>query len=170
MAGTLLLPNSELVARAWLATIPGITGAMVGTLLPRISESVLPGWAATGFLTVAVVGGSPHAYVPLAQPAVSVNCWAVAATQALPGGPVTVSNKPPWGKANQLAELVRQAVDPLQRGLSAKQVSMPVPGYGRAAVRSALMLTEPRRLPSDVAAYARFQFELLLHWSAEAVG
>jgi len=161
---TLLLPNSELVACAWLAQVPGWTSAMVGTTLPRIGPvGPMPDWVATGFVTVAVVGGTPGSHAPLAEPALSVNCWAANATCAGAGKPINVSQRPPWGKAAQLAEQIRHAVYVLDRGLG-RGVAMSVPGYAGAAVMSALMLTEPRRVPADIAGHARWQFDLQLDW------
>jgi hypothetical protein len=164
---TLLLPNSELVAAGWLAAIPGWSSAMVGTTLPRMGKSgPLPAWVATGFATVAVVGGTPASHSPQAEPVVSVNCWAANATGGgAASAPINVSNKPPWGKAAQLAEQIRQAAYTLDKGFG-RGVAMPVPGYAHAAVTSALLLSEPRRMPSDIASYARYQFEIQLTWVA----
>lgn len=162
---TLLLPNSELVAAGWLASIPSWSSAMVGTTLPRIGTT-LPSWATTGFATVAVVGGTPGALMAVAEPVVSINLWAVNATQSGgPAGPINVSNKPPWGHAAQLAEQIRQAAYVLDKS-SGRAVAMPVPGYAHAAVMGAQLLTEPRRMPADVASYARFQMEIQLRWVA----
>lgn len=163
---TLLLPNSELVACGWLANVPGFTAGMVGTTLPQMPASgPLPAWVATGFVTVGpAVGGSPGAFMPTAEPVLSINCWAVNATQSGgPTGPINVGSKPPWGKAAQLAERIRQAVYTLDKG-STRQVTMPVTGYARATVNAASMLSEPRRMPSDLASYARTQFEIQLFW------
>lgn len=164
---TLLLPNSELVAAGWLAEIPGWSSAMVGTTLPRIgSTGPLPAWVTTGFATVAVVGGTPASHAPQAQPVLSINCWAVNATgTGAQGAPINVSNKPPWGKAAQLCEQIRAAAYVLDKGMG-RAVAMPVPGYAPAAVLSALLLNEPRRLPSDIASYARYQMEIQLVWVA----
>lgn len=161
---TLLLPNSELVACGWLAQISGWTTAMVGTTLPRIGPTgPMPAWVSTGFVTVGVVGGTPGSHVPLAEPALSVNCWAVNASCAGHGQPINVQQKPPWDKANLLAEQIRHAVYVLDRGVG-RAVTLPVAGYAGAAVMSALMLTEPRRVPADLAGYARYQFDLQLDW------
>jgi hypothetical protein len=70
----LLLPNSELVACAWLAQVPGWNAGMVGTTLPRIGPAgPLPDWIVAGFVTVTVVGGTPGSHVPQAHPVLSVN-------------------------------------------------------------------------------------------------
>ena len=163
---TLLLPDSELVAQGWLAAIPGWSSAMVGTTLPRLGPvGPLPAWVSTGFVTVAVVGGTPASHVPQAQPVLSISCYAVNAKCAGPDQPISTSTKPPWGRASQLAEQIRAAAYVLDKG-AGRAVSMPVPGYAHAAAQSALLLSEPRRVPADIASYARYQFDLQLTWVA----
>lgn len=163
---TLLLPDSELVTQGWLAAIPGWSTAMVGTTLPRLGPTgPMPAWVDTGFVTAAVVGGTPASHAPQAQPVMSINCWAVTATCAGPGQPINVKNKPPWGRASQLAEQIRAAAYVLDKGFG-RGVTLPVPGYAHAAVHSALLLTEPRRLPADLAGYARYQLDIQLTWVA----
>ena len=109
------LPTSPLVARAWLAQIPGITAAMTATSVPRITKDTLPAWVATGLLTVQVVGGSPDIEMPIAQPVLSVKCWAVNASQDPQTGQSIVQNKVPWTRSEELAEMVRQASYGMQR-------------------------------------------------------
>lgn len=162
---TLKLPTSPLVARAWLALVPGITAAMTGTTLPRIPTDSLPAWAATGFLTVQVVGGSPDAEMALAQPVVSVKCWAVNATQDPDSGKVAVQARVPWARSEALAEAVRQASYPMQRDPASRLVSLPVAGYQKASVNSAYLLSEIRPL-QDPTRYACHQFDLQLAWTA----
>lgn len=163
----LLRPNSELVALAWLGQIDGITPGMVGTTLPRDVMT----WTANGFAQVATLGGSPHAYLPVASPVLEVNCWAVTASQSAPSAPVNVSNKPPWGRAQRLVETIRAGLyaltlDGYGRG---RWLTMPVPGYAHASVQSAVMLTEARRIPDDQGSYARYSFDLQLTWIPEAL-
>lgn len=167
---TLLLPNAELVALGWLALVPGFTPAMLGTTLPRIPASgTLPAWIATGFVQVPfVVGGSPDPYSIQARPVVQVSCWAANAKQDAANGPIATSNKPPWGKANQLAEQIRAACQALRFSGAPRNVAMPIPGYAHANVQAAWLLTEPRRIPSDMAGYAHFSFDMQMTWIAEA--
>ena len=155
-------PTNPLVARAWLALVDGITAEMTGTTLPRIGPTSLPAWASTGFLSVMTVGGSPNIDTLEAQPAVSVKCWAVNAEQPGTGANVTVSNKIPWGRSEELAESVRHAIPVLARQ-GQQLVSMPVAGYGQATVLSAYMLSEIRPL-QDPTGYACHQFDLQLNW------
>lgn len=161
---TLKLPTTPLVARAWLALIPGITTAMTGTTLPRIPTMALPTWPSTGFLTVQTLTGNPSPDTMLSQPAVSVKCWAVTASQPDPTKPVIVSAKPPWTRSEELAELVRHNIYALGRSMAPRNLTLPVSGYGLAAVLSAELLTDPIRIPDDASNYACHQFNLLLHW------
>lgn len=166
---TLLLPDSELVAQGWLAAIDGWTAAMVGTTLPRLGPNgPLPDWVATGFVTVGVVGGTPASHVPQAKPVLSLNCYAVNARCPGPGQPISVSTKPPWGDASQLSRQIVAAAYVLDKGVG-RAVSMPVPGYARAAVLSALLMTEPRRVPADIAGFARYQLDIQLTWVAGSI-
>lgn len=165
----LLLPDSELVAQGWLAAIPGWSAAMVGTTLPRLGPTgPMPDWVTTGFVTVGVVGGTPASHVPQAQPVLSVNCWAVNAKCSGSGQPINVSAKPPWGDASQLSRQIVAAVYVLDKG-AGRAVAMPVPGYAHAAAQSALLLTEPRRMTSDMAGYARYQLDVQLTWVAGSI-
>jgi hypothetical protein len=168
MPMALKLPTSPLVARAWLALALQQDAAMTGTSLPRIPTDSLPAWVTTGFLTVQVVGGSPDAEMRIAQPVVSVKCWAVNAAQDAQTGQVIVQNKVPWGRSEQLAETVRAASYPMQRDSTKKLVTLPVAGYSQATVNSAYMLTEPRPLPHPT--YACHQFDLQLFWVAQVTG
>lgn len=143
-----LHPTSELVAVAWIKTIAGINPSNVATTLPQSTTS----WSTDGFVQVSTVGGTPGLYLPVAAPAVSVDCWAVNPS----------SGRPPWGKANQLAESIRAAVyDPEH----VQQLVTGFPGdYNDARVLGAWLLTEPRRMRDDDASYARYTFDLSLNW------
>lgn len=155
-------PTSPLVARAWLALIDGIAAEMTGTTLPRIGSASLPAWVSTGFLTVQTVGGSPSIDTLIAQPVVSVKCWAVNASQPSSGAPVAVSQRVPWGRSEELAETVRHAAQVLARQ-GTHLVTIPVAGYAPAVVESAYMVSEIRPL-QDPTGYACHQFDLLVNW------
>lgn len=144
----LLHPTSDLVAVAWLKALAGLTDGQVSTTLPQDTTT----WATAGFVTAATVGGTPDMYVPMARPAVSLDCWAVSPN----------SGSPPWGKANQLAEIVRAAVYNLAE-VTPLLVSLPAT-YNDARVLSAYLLSEPRRVHDDDASYARYTCDLQLHW------
>lgn len=155
-------PTSPLVARAWLALVDGITAEMTGTTLPPIRDNSLPAWTGTGFLSVMTVGGSPDPDTLMAQPVVSVKCWAVNASQPGSGTNVAVQNKIPWARSEQLAEYVRHAIQPLAHA-GAHLVTLPVAGYSQATVLAAQMVSEIRPL-QDPSGYACHQFDLLLNW------
>lgn len=138
-------PTTELVAVAWLKGITALGGA-VATELPADTSS----WASTGFVQVQGVGGTPALDLPVARPVVSVDFWWVAPS----------SSKPPWNKANQLAEHLRAH---LSSAWAARVVTLPA-GYASARVTGAWLLTEPRRIRDDAADYAHFQADLQLNW------
>lgn len=152
---TLLLPHGELVAVAWVKGIAGVPPSGVGTTLPGDNTT----WAASGFAQVSgPVGGTPDMDVPLHRPVMQVDTWACNLGSA----------KPPWGKANQLAELIMAGCygrgdDPEPAG---RLVTLP-PGYQNARVLAAYATTQPRRNQIvDNARFARYTFDLQLHWTA----
>ena len=86
--------SSRLVFTAWIATIADLSADGVGNTLPPDDTT----WAAHGYIVVpTVVGGSPHATMPLRRPVGQVECWAT-----IPG-----SDKLPWNMAADLAEQIR---------------------------------------------------------------
>lgn len=145
-----MTPNDELVACRWLATIPGITSAMVGTTLPRDNST----WAASGFVQVPMVaGGNPDLDVPMRNPVVQVELWA-----ANPN-----SQRPPWWKASHLGELIIAAC---QTPALSHQLLSIGGNYRNARVTGAAVRSGPRRLPRDVGAYAHYVMDLALDWAA----
>jgi len=142
-----LFPTTDLVASAWIASIPGLEASMVGPTLPKDVTK----WADSGFVQVMTVGGTPNLYLPVAQPVVAVDCWAVK-----PG-----SDKAPWGRANYLAELIRSAT----YDHATVQRDLVLPGtYPEARCLTVYPATEPRRVYSDDGGYARFNFDLAFSW------
>jgi hypothetical protein len=152
LAGASLLPpNNELVARAWLSTVVGLESVPNGTELPEPGDTDAISWQTTGFLQVGPnVGGSPDRYVPMRQPIVQVQAWTV--TQG--------SRRPPWNQALSLAERVVQGTYDGYRF-----VQMPIAGYQNVLVHGA-WCSEPRRLPRDPGNYGRVQMDLSLAWTA----
>lgn len=146
-----LLPTSELVAVSWLGSVQGLTPQQVATTLPSDDTT----WAKAGFVTVAVVGGSPNIYLPIKSPVFQVDCWAVK-----PG-----SGRPPWWQANNLAELIRYAT--LQRTGINRLLTISANGvtYPPAVVQTAYLLTEPRRSYADAADYALYTADLAIEWT-----
>lgn len=143
-----LQPNAELVATAWIAAISGFSSAMVATQLPA-DEST---WQSSGFVTVKVVGGSPAPLIPTHAPVMQVDCWAVK-----PG-----SNKPPWFKANALAQAIWLA----SMQTFGKEVALTAGGvsYPSAVVDTVTVTTEPRRKYGDIGKYACYTFDAQFRW------
>lgn len=150
-----LHPDTDLVACAWIRSIPGLVADGVATQLPSDETK----WAANGFVVVPLqVGGTPHSTMPLRRPVVQVECW----------GTVPGSDKLPWGIPTQLCEQIRMGC--LDRNTFSRLLPITANGvtYPSARVLSAKMLTEPRRIWSDIGDYAGKQFDLALQWiSAE---
>lgn len=144
---------TDLVAAAWIRTIPGLVADGVATQLPSDETT----WAANGFVVIPTnVGGTPHSSIPLRRPVCQVETWAT-----VPG-----SDKLPWGVANQLMEQIRAGTyDRTTFGrlltITAGSVTFPP-----ARVLSAQMMTEPRRIWSDTGDYAGYQADLALQWVA----
>ena len=150
MAAPALLANDELVAIAWIAAIQGLQVDGVATQLPASEAS----WNTYGFITVAVVGGSPGQELPVRRPVFQVDCWA-----NNPG-----SDKAPWWRAVALAEQVRLGVYDRQRVHRGVQLTAGGKQYPPAAVLGAVIMTEPRRGYGDPGDYARYFFDLQLTW------
>lgn len=146
-----LIPNDELVAAAWVGSIDGLSPQMVATQLPA-NEST---WAQNGFVTVSVAGGTPHPNLPLSRPVIQCDCWAVSLTSA----------KPPWFMANALATAIRYAC--WQRTAIPRLLTITSGGvtYPTAAVRSAVMVTQPRRVYGDPGDAARYTCDISLVWA-----
>lgn len=141
-------PNAEMVAVAWAKAIPGVDASKVATSLP----GDVTAWAATGFVQVTAVGGSPEVHTGLRRPVVTFDCWA-----ATPG-----SQRPPWGKAATLAERVFSAFYDETR-LPAL-VSFGDLDYPPVHIRTGWPVTEPRKFPGDPSGFARVMFDAQLIW------
>jgi hypothetical protein len=129
---------------------------MVGTQLPPDvnADGTVAAWVSTGYVTVAVVGGTPDDLLPVNRAVVQVDCWATK-----PG-----SNKPPWLMAGSIAAAIRRAT--WDRYRIPRPLSITVNGvtYPTAVVRSAYLATSFRRLYDDAGDYARYQADLALDW------
>lgn len=152
------LPTNELVAVAWLSQrVPGLSAGQVATTLPgKRQDGTLP-WGDEGFVQVqAIPGGMPDIELPVRHPVLQVDCWAATVDAA-----GNVSMKPPWNKANRLAELIRNATEHGQ--IHGRPVVLPE-GYLGARVQAVYLITEPTRVPGDPSGYARFTLDLALDW------
>lgn len=141
-----LRATPELVATAWLKTV---VGDRVATTLPKDNAT----WAASGFCTLVTAGGTPNMYVPLRDPAIGVDCWAVNPQ----------SQKPPWNKAAVLAEAIQGAC--YDHPAISQTVTLPA-GYPTARVLSAYTTGESRRIHDDASSYARYSIPgLVIAWT-----
>ena len=154
-----LIPHNELVARAWLvAAVDGLSASKVATTLPD------PPWTDNEFVQIMQVGGSPNAELPIFEPVISVNCFALVAGSA----------KPPWGQANQLAEKIRATCYNRRPAAAATTLDLATllgaafAGYGGALVRTVTPVSEPSRIPSDPSQYAVYNLDLQFNWSASS--
>lgn len=138
--------NSELAIVGWLKQVSDLNNA-VATELPVPDSS----WETTGFVRVRSIGGTPDIYTGIRKPVASIDCWACALNSA----------KPPWNKANQLAEIIRVAT--LDHTATQRVVVTPT-DYNNAVVMTAFMVNEPQRVYGDEANYARYVFDLELWW------
>lgn len=148
----LLHPVSELVALAW---IQATTGIDCGMTLPEDYTT----WAANGFVTTGNIGGSPAVHMPVRNPVVSIDCWAVASS----------SPRPPFLQAAQLAETVYAAMQPTsaKRQVDPNTVVTPTGNtYLHAHVLSIYALTEPRPVLGDEAGFAHYSLDIALRWVA----
>lgn len=148
---TILVPSTDLTAVEWLRLINGLPSTSIGTTLPA-ADAVL---RSTGFIQVTGTGGTPSRDFPLHAPVVTVDCWAAPAVEG--------SAKVPWGRATDYAGLVWLAT--FDWSLMNRKVTLPH-GYPAAWVRTAIALSEPRRIPDDPSGFARVQVDVLLNWSA----
>lgn len=144
-----LHPNTDLVAVAWLKL--AAPGYGVATSLPSDTSAL----RTSGFVQTRTVGGSPDMYVPMRSPVVSVTCWAAPSVQG--------SDKVPWGRANNIAELIVAAT--YDRSLTDVDVTLPG-DFPPAHVHTVIALSEPRRIEDDPANFARFDVDLVLNWTA----
>lgn len=142
--------NTELTAIAWLSSLDGVPGDAVATTLPTDNST----WSASGFVQVTGgVGGTVNAYVPMRGPVVQVTCWAVNPN----------SKRPPWGKANNLAETIWAACYNPANFHAALTLRDSFP---QVRVHAAYPVGEIRRLPGgDVSEYAAYTFDVALKWT-----
>lgn len=124
--------NAELAARAWLKTVPGLPVNQIGTTLPQDLST----WQSTGYVQVITSGpGSSSKYFGYRAPVITAHCWAVKV-----GG-----QKPPWGKAADLAECIRAELIKDDNGH--ERLSLGVTGAPDIRVLQAWSVDEIKRLP-----------------------
>lgn len=139
-------PGSPLVAITWLRTL-GLPCDGIGDELPAEPA----GWADLGFLHVpTVVGGSPGIHVPMRAPLVQVDAYANRPN----------SLRAPWNKAEDLAGALLAAVGDQRTPVD---LTMPT-GFWPVRLHSVWAQSEPRRIPSDPADYARVSADYEMRW------
>lgn len=123
--------NSELVARAWLKTVPGLPVNQIGTTLPQDATT----WEANGYVQLIAVGrGRSNMYYGYRAPVISVHCWAVQVG----------AQTPPWGKACDLAEAIyEELLIPNGR----ENLDLGVTGAPKVRVLQASQIDEVQRIP-----------------------
>ena len=140
---------TDLIAVAFLRTVPDLDPALISTTLPKDVAA----WA-DGFVQVVGIGGAPGRYVPLHASIVNVSCWAANID----------SGKPPWGKANQLAENIK--AECLNHSAFPKTLILTSFGdYAPARLHTVFFVNGPHRVPFDQGSYARYDGDLQLNWT-----
>lgn len=152
MTAPTLRANSELVTEAWIRSIPGWQ-AGVAAQLPQDTSS----WVTNGFVTVQVVGGTPHPYGGIRRPVMGIDAWA---TQS--ATPSRTASKPPWNKAAHLAEWI--LAETLENERLGRLLTLQPATYPKAFLLTAVAITEPRKVYGEGDGIARFTFNLELAW------
>jgi hypothetical protein len=148
-----LIPNSEMVAVAWLRTNVSYLDGNVATSLPESVDS----WSDKGFTVVTAIGGD-SLDLGLRRAVLSLMYYAVAQQ----------SGRPPWNRAVQMAEQVREIIYPTGVPLATTRAKYHVTAmpttYKDAKVQNVFMRSEPRRRPGDSADFAIYQNDIQLDW------
>lgn len=98
-----LLPNTEIVVVSYLKAL-NVNGNAVATELPGPDGNGNYSWEATGFIRVGSVFETLNNYTSVREAVVTLECYAYTPN----------SNKPPYLRANTLAEKVVQTTLPNQ--------------------------------------------------------
>lgn len=157
-APPVLRPTTPLLAIAWGRRIPKLAtyGVPVASALPADISVV----RSKGFVTVLAVGGTPEVHLPMRHPVVSFSAWAAPAEEG--------STKIPKGRAGQIAEWIWEAttakfIDGEQ--MQQLRLSMPLPGYAQANLRTVTALSEPVEVTGDPGNFARFDLDIEFTWT-----
>lgn len=145
-------PNSEPVAGAWLATLPGITADMCSTRRPADEK-----YAEKGFVTYQVVGGTPNNYTGERLPVVTFDFWGVNVG----------SQKAPWAKTASLGEVVMNGCFSQGDIDYIGPIVLPASITGGAIVSAVNALTELRRVPDDSDSVAHYSVDVEIQWIRE---
>lgn len=141
----LFIPTPELVAIHWLKGVPGIPVDLVNSTVPGKSDD----FAEKGFVQVQSGGGTRDIETEMRNSNMLVGSWAYNPD----------SQKVPWGKANQLLELI------LDHALEAPARVITLPAqYDNARVRQVYPIGEPIRVP-EPGDFARYSMTLVFVWT-----
>ncbi len=150
-------PTGELVAVWYLKSLSELHPDFINPLVPGPDpETNNLSWGASAFVQVQSVGGTPEVDLPLRHSVLSIDTWAANVDK----------KRAPWGRANNPAEIIVNAVWDLDENevLYRRPVITPA-AYRNALVHNAAA-TEPQRRPSDEANWAHYGFELSIDWVA----
>lgn len=141
------LPTNALAAITWLKSLDGIPSDKVATELPKLEK-----WEDTGFVQVYVLpAGTPNPDVPIHSPQIQIFTWT-----AEPG-----SNRPPKRKANNLAEVIKNATwDHTTFGI----LQTPMP-YQFVRIMSVRALSDPVEVEADEARFAKYMLDIEINWT-----
>jgi hypothetical protein len=141
---------TESVAVEWLKSL-GLTA--VGTTVPEDSAT----WTGTGFVQVEKTGTRVDPHLKLRSNVITCHVWAARSNRN--------SQNPPWGQANQIAELIVDGCyDPLKS--ENKRLILPDSlGALPVKVLSAWLIQDPTRAPSDEQFMAHYVLDLQISWA-----
>lgn len=141
--------TSEGVAVAWARTL---AVPAVATSLPTLDQWPVLAGSVRGFVTVDAIVGGAGRDTALRAPVVSFSTWAA----------VPDSDRPQWGAANDLAEIIREQC--------VATPFVPVRVQQDAYHREAMVLSvwgvapEPRRVPDPDQSRAHYVLDIGMRW------
>lgn len=147
----LYIPTPELVAIHWIKGVPGVPVDLVATTVPERSDE----FAKSGFIQVASAGGDRDIETGMRNSNITVSSWAYNPD----------SQKVPWGKANNLLELILAGTEEDGRvpSRAARRLTLPAQ-YNDARVRTVYPIGEPQRIPEE-GDFARYSMTLVIVWT-----
>jgi hypothetical protein len=141
--------TAEGVAAAWAGTL---ALPAVATTLPELGSWPVLAGTVRGFVVIdGVVGGTPRD-TALRSPVIGISTWAA----------VPDSDRPQWGAANDLAEVILRE--------TYRHPFVPVtvrqsPKHRYAIVHSVRVLSEPRRVPDPDEGRAHYVLDASIFWT-----
>jgi hypothetical protein len=124
--------NSEQVALAWLRAQADLANVSMGTTLPQDVST----WSTYGFIQIAVSGrGHSRREIGYRCPVMTAHCWAINPNK----------QKPPWGKANDLAEIVWDCCEAEGAHNGIENLTTALSGAPKVRVLQVWGVEEPKR-------------------------